>query len=316
MNRKLKLDFDKVSSLFLAYPEEVIDCGTDYSPATTVFNELIRNLPRKINLVVLVKTAEIRKKVEGLRRKNTITLINNELSNIWLRDTAGFNMGTHIAKPIFKPKYYRKHYEEANNIDQYMKIVHSILGMDMEKIPLIWDGGNLVTNGEIGFITKQILHDNKKTHTEDQIKEIITSHLDIEPIFLPVITDDPFGHSDGYLAFLNSDTIAISNYPKTWRRKDRNYLHAIKVIIKQHVSNVIEIKENPTKDVDEDIYSSKGNYVNFLQLGKDIYMPSFGDEEIEKWNKDILSKYGKVRMINCNELAQFGGLLHCISFTN
>ncbi len=316
MNRKLQLDFQKVSSLFLAYPEGVLDCGTDYTPATPVFDELIKSLSRKLNLVVMVKTAEQRKKVEGLRRKNTITLINNELSSIWLRDTAGFNMGTHIVKPIFKPKYYRKYYDEANNISQYMKVIHSILGVDMEKIPLIWDGGNLVTNGEVGFITEQIIHDNKKTHTEEKIKEIIKSHLDIEPIFLPVLPEDVFGHSDGYLAFLNTDTIAISVYPRNWKKKDRDYLQTIKTIVKRHISKVVEIKENLTGGVDEGISSAKGNYVNFLQLGKEIYMPSFGDGEIEKWNKDVLSKYGKVRMINCNELAQFGGLLHCISFTN
>ena len=43
----------------------------------------------------------------------------------------------------------------------------------MEKIPLIWDGGNLVTNGEIGFITDQILVDNKIVdNSEDKVDVI------------------------------------------------------------------------------------------------------------------------------------------------
>ena len=316
MDRKIQLDFEKVSTLFLAYPEGVIDCGIDYTSACSVFDDLIKNLPRKLNLVVLVKRAETRKKVEGMRKKNTITLINNELSTIWLRDTAGFNMGSHIVKPVFKPKYYRKHFEEAAEIDQYMKVIHSILGIDMVKIPLIWDGGNLVTNGEIGFITEQILIDNKKTHTENQITEIIKSKLGIVPIYLPVNSDDPFAHSDGYLAFTRKDTLAISSYSKKSRRKDLNYIQQVETIVRKHISNVVEINEQPANETNGDIPSAESNYINFLQLGKEIYMPSFGNEEMEKNNATALGKFGKVIQLQSEDLARFGGLLHCISFTN
>jgi len=315
-NRKLKLDFEGVTSLFLAYPEGVIDCGTDYTPASAVFDRLIKALPSKINLIVLTKTSSIAGKIEKLRKKRTITLVNSELSTIWMRDTAGFNVGTHIVKPIFKPKYYRKFYDEAERIDSYMRIIHSILKIDMEQIPLIWDGGNLVSNGEVGFITEQILIDNKKTHTESQIKDLIKSALGIDPIFIPALSDDIFGHSDGFLSFLRKDSIAIASYPKNWRRKEVSYLRDIKSIVKKHVSNVIELKENPSEEMQGAIYSSKGNYVNLLTLGKYILVPSFQDTEMENYNYDLLKPYGKIIPIDCNELAQFGGLLHCISFTN
>ncbi|MCU0405351.1 MAG: agmatine deiminase family protein [Ignavibacteriaceae bacterium] len=309
------MDFEKTTSLFLAYPEGVIDCVIDYSPASKVFDELIKAIPRKTNLVVFVKSAEISKKVSKLHR-NTTTLVNNELSSIWLRDSAGFNMGTHIVKPIFKPKYYRKYFEEAALIDQSMKIIHSILGIDMVKIPLIWDCGNLVTNGEIGFITDQVLADNKKSHDETQVKEIIQSHLKIEPILIQTHPDDIFGHSDAYLSFVNRNTIAISKYPEDADKKDLKYLEEVKTIVQKYISNVIEIKENPTFEEKNNIESAKGLYVNFQSLGNLIFMPSYGNSDEEKYNKDLLSRYGKVYPINCNELAAFGGLLHCISFTN
>lgn len=315
-NRKLKLDFEGVSSLFLAYPEKVIDCGTDYSSAKPVFDQIIRALPNKINLVVMTKTADIAEKVNKLRKRRTITLVNSELSTIWLRDTAGFNIGTQIVKPVFKPRYYRKYFEEAALIDSYMKIIHSILKIDMEKIPLIWDGGNLVTNGKIGFITEQILIDNKKTHTENEVKEIIKLHLGIEPIFIPVHSDDPFGHSDGFLTFLNKDTIAIASYPKNWRRKEVQYLKQLKTIVKRYVKDVIELQEKPVEEMHGNIYSAHGNYVNLLRLGKYIFMPSYNDKESDEYNTNLLKPFGKVIPINCNELAKFGGLLHCISFTN
>lgn len=223
MNRKLKLDFERTSSLFLAYPEGVVDCGVDYSPATAVFNDLIKALPWRTNLILFVKSTEILKKVNKLHKRATI-LVNSELSSIWIRDSAGFNMGTHIVKPIFKPRYYRKYFEEAALIDQNMKIIHSLLGVDMVKLPLIWDCGNLVTNGEIGFITDQILSDNKKTHNESQIKDLIREHLCIEPIIVPSHPDDVFGHTDAYMTFLNRTTLAIAKYPDTLNKKDIKYL--------------------------------------------------------------------------------------------
>jgi agmatine/peptidylarginine deiminase len=186
----------------------------------------------------------------------------------------------------------------------------------MIKIPLIWDCGNLVTNGEIGFITDQLLADNKKTHDETQIKEIIRANLKFEPIIIPTHTDDLFGHSDGYLSFLNHNTLAISKYPKNASKKDIKYLEEVKAIVNNHVSNVIEIRENPTYEENNGIESAKGLYVNLLSFGNLIFMPSYGDSDDEKYNRDLLSKCGKVYPIACDELAAFGGLLHCISFTN
>lgn len=315
-NRKLKLDFEEPSTLFLAYPEEVIDCGTDYTSAKPVFDRLINVLPSKLNLVVMTKTARIASNIEKMRRKRTTTFVNSELSSIWIRDYAGFNVESRIVKPIFKPRYYRKFFDEAAIIDSYGKIIHSILGVDMEKIPIIWDGGNLVTNGKIGFITDQVLIDNKKTHTEEEVKELIRSSLGIEPIIVPTFSEDPFAHTDGYMNFLDNDTIAFALYPSKWRRKELNYLKELINIVKKDVKNIVELKENPSEEMDGSIYSSKGSYVNFLKLGKLIFVPSFQDKETEDYNYNLLKPFGKVIPIDCSELAPFGGLLHCISITN
>lgn len=315
MNRKLKLDFERTSSLFLAYPEGVVDCGIDYSPAAEVFNDLIKALPWRTNLILFVKSAEILKKVSKLHRRSTI-LVNSEISSIWIRDSAGFNMGTHIVKPTFKPKYYRKYFNEAALIDQNMKIIHSLLGVDMVKLPLIWDCGNLVTNGEVGFITDQVFSDNKKTHDETQIKSLIREHLSIEPIIVPSHPDDVFGHTDAYMTFLNRTTLAIAKYPDTANKKDIKYLEQLREVVEKHVSSIVEIKENPTYEVKDEIESARGLFVNFLSLGDHIFMPSYGSSEDEKSNIELLSRYGKVHPIKCDNLASFGGLLHCVSFTN
>ena len=96
--------------------------------------------------------------------------------------------------------------------------------------------------------------DNKKTHSEQEIKDLIKSTLGIEPKFVPVYSDDPFGHSDGYMNFLDKDTIAIASYPKTWRRKELAYLKVLKTIVRRYVKNVVELNEKPAEEMHGNIY--------------------------------------------------------------
>jgi hypothetical protein len=64
-------------------------------------------------------------------------------------------MGIYIVRPIFKSGYYRKYFEEAAIINKLMKITQRIFGVDMKKIPLICDSGNMMSN------KAGLLHSNK-----------------------------------------------------------------------------------------------------------------------------------------------------------
>jgi hypothetical protein len=64
-------------------------------------------------------------------------------------------MGIYIVRSIFKSGYYRKYFEEAARINKFMKITQRIFGVDMKKIPFIWDSGNMMSN-KVG-----LLHSNK-----------------------------------------------------------------------------------------------------------------------------------------------------------
>jgi len=123
-------------------------------------------------------------------------------------------MGDKIVKPIFRPKsYWGAPISLADEISVNMRMMHSILNIDMISLPLIWDGGNLVTNGKVGFITERIIKDNKKKYTRKQIEKIINDTLKIKPVFITELKGDKLAHSDGYLAFINENTVLLSEYP-------------------------------------------------------------------------------------------------------
>ena len=109
-------------------------------------------------MFIFVKTKQIGEKIKNLRT-NLRYIVNSELKSIWLRDFASFNMDDKIVKPIF---YYEDNSNIALKINKSMRTLNYLLKKRLVDIDLIWDGGNLVTNGEIGFITERIIQDNKK----------------------------------------------------------------------------------------------------------------------------------------------------------
>jgi len=320
-NNKIKTDFSKIKELYLIYPERIKEDDCDYDELSDFYDELIKRIPKNIELNIFVKTKKIGEKITKLRT-NLNYIVNSELKSIWLRDFAGFNFDDKIVKPIFKPKYsYRK---TANLINKSMNTLNSILNKKIVNIPIIWDGGNLVTNGEVGFITERIIKDNKKKLSEEQVEEIIIENLNIKPIFIPVLKGDEIAHSDGYLAFLYKKKILLSEYPDSKDfKKDNEYVFQIKKILINNNFKPIRIQENPIGENNiKDIQSAKGIYINFLRLNNTIIMPIYkyekeDDNKYNEINEKILTDLGfDVIKINCDDLAKFGGVLHCISFTN
>ena len=87
------------------------------------------------------------------------------------------------------------------------------------------------------------------------------------------------------------------------------------------------------KDVPEDIcyygtrpasqiHGSGRIYANYLQLNDTFILPQYtitktdNETDYNSINNDIVSRFGKVLTINCDDLGKFGGIPHCINFTD
>jgi agmatine/peptidylarginine deiminase len=321
----IRPDFAKVERLLLIYPARISEDSSDYNTLTDFYDELIALVPSDIHVIVLVKSRVIEDRIKGLRKRLEY-IVHKELSTIWLRDVAGFNCGDRIVKPIFRPRYYRGAFRRAEKIDHSMELISEILGKELVRVPLVWDGGNLVTNGKIGIITARILKENPQ-YREAQIADMIREYLQIEPVFVPELEGDVLGHADGYVAFLDERTAVVSEYPARWHERDRQYVRTMAELLQGYgikVVRIMDCPEGPSRGRKKrwKIQSAKEIYVNFLRLNETFMLPQFSFDEIlreddyNSLNKNILAKYGDVIPINCDQLAKFGGVLHCISFTD
>jgi agmatine/peptidylarginine deiminase len=321
----IKTDFSKVERLVLVYPLNILEAGYDYRVLVPFYDQLIVLVPEEIRITVFVKSEEIGQRIKDLRENLDYVVLKGH-STIWLRDTAGFNCGDVIVKPIFKPEYYKGAWGQAEKIDRNMQVVADVLSKRLERLPLVWDCGNLVTNGKIGFITRRLFEDNP-SFTEDEVADMIRGHLGIEPVFLHEPPKDPLAHTDGYVAFVKENTALVSSYPDHWDENDRKYVADISRELVSRGIKVMTIYDNPENKYyygtgKSGIPSARGIYVNFLQLNNTFIVPEYSFAfsgnplDYNSRNRMALGKFGNVIPINCDRLAEFGGVLHCISFTD
>ncbi|WP_035558181.1 agmatine deiminase family protein [Hymenobacter sp. IS2118] len=321
----LLTDFAPVRQVYLVFPDQVVGEGWDYSPLAGFYIQLLKAIPADLEVVLLVKSSCIANRLKANSVRERIRyVVHNELESIWLRDYAGFNMGTHLVKPVFSPK----------RIGDNMKLLHSLLGVDLVALPLVWDGGNLVSNGRYGFVsTRMLQHNTKKSKPTEQVTieleepresigRVIQAALQIQPVWVELPGADKLAHTDGYVAFISPNKALVSTFPEAWAHKypkDQQCVDALAQQLRELDIKVVRIQEQP-QDVagPSPIDSAVGLYVNMLQLNGHWLVPTYGLEG----EREILTQLerlnpgGSIIPIECTELAKLGGVLHCISFCN
>lgn len=329
----MNCDFEKVSNIILAYP---LNFKNEFSKCTSVIDELIDQLPKDINVQIVTTNEDALNQLDNLHSDRAFqTLLLEKWDDIWMRDCLGFINGNKFVKPIYFPKYceYKNRWNYFKHINKTSrKIINHFIDKPIIDFPLIWDGGNLMHNNKIAFITSKIVEDNP-SFTQDYIEKMIAEKLDIIPVIIPRQQNDVIGHVDGYMAFVNENNIAISNYPDmAFLKKDNEYLEQLRLVASMKGINVIRINDRP---VDEAIacncnkfrrkgcyYTAKGNYINNLRINNTVILPEYTlstkreTDYYNQSNKEIYQSMGfDVKTVNCDLLAQFGGSLHCLSFT-
>ncbi|MCC3158653.1 agmatine deiminase family protein [Hymenobacter sp. 15J16-1T3B] len=307
---RLRRDFDPVKQLFLVYPTDVREGTWDYSSLAAFYDRLLSAVPESIEVVVLVKSSRLALELSRRRLRQRVQyVVHSELESIWLRDYAGFNMGSHLAKPSFYPK----------RIGDNMKLLHSLMGTDMKPLDLVWDGGNLVTNGRCAFISDRLLKHNPKK-TKADIEQIISSELQVKPVWVQLPEYDTLAHTDGYMTFISENVVLVSTYSEAWSRKHPEDQQCVDALARHATTEglqVIRILEHPDSSADKKgMQSAVGTYLNMLLLNDTCLIPAYGLPGEQELAQLLRQYFPTVVSIDCSELARYGGILHCISFCN
>ena len=183
---------------------------------------------------------------------------------------------------------------------------------------LIIDGGNITKSKSKLILTKKIYKENSNL-LQKTINNELRKLLKVKDIFiLPIFPFDYTGHSDGMVRFVNENQLLVADYSKeskSWQKKMKTALDKIEKAGIELIPfpNIISTKKNKYGDC-----TAIGIYINFAQIGKHILFPQFdimNDEKALKKIKEIYKEpeYNVIPILS-NEIAEYGGVLNCITW--
>ncbi|MFD2144119.1 agmatine deiminase family protein [Mucilaginibacter antarcticus] len=313
----------------MAYPKGF---SNEYEILVEFYDRLIELIPRDIKLFVITNTRKTERELKARfkHKPNVDTLVINYFDEIWLRDCMGVFAGDKIYKFNYSPNYCTLS-KETNYYRYLNKLTKQALTeaftSQIIEVPLNIDGGNFVHNTEMVFMTEKVYEDNPGKDVESIIKQ----YTGLDAIVVGRNYYDVIGHTDGYMAFKDKDTVFISEYPQlSHLKRDVDYVNMLKSVAVNNGLKVLPIFDNPAdepiqcacknKKTRSCLFSARGVYVNYIRFNECIIMPEYSEPNNSptdyNWmNKQWLESQGfDVLTINCDALAKFGGSLHCISF--
>ena len=170
------------------------------------------------------------------------------------------------------------------------------------------DGGNVVfsPSKEKVIISDRVFSENHGI-SEAELTAKLEKLLEASLIIIPSLKSDMTGHADGMVRFADENTV-VTNAPLS----PYGFETKVKKSLQNYGINVIDFPYFFSKGG-----SAVGCYLNFLETEKTIFLPMFGvdtDNGAINKAKSVFNK--KIIPVNINEIAEYGGLLNCISWAN
>lgn len=188
-------------------------------------------------------------------------------------------------------------------------------GLAYKLIPtdIILDGGNVVLADDFVLLTDKIYAENKCQSLQDNEKLLnkIQEAFQRTPIIIPWKQkgNDVYGHTDGTVKAMPTLSPRPNLMISPLFKYERDSLY--KTLGKDFTLNEIEFSERGTN-----FEKYAWAYINFLQVGNKILVPSFGLPCEPSVMEQIRNLYPNciVNSIEMREIADQGGALHCITW--
>lgn len=239
----------------------------------------------------------------------------------WARDYMPVQLGKNeFLKYRYYPDYLvkSKKKDDINSITDSAKVLRG-MGINCHSTKLIIDGGNMITCGPYIVMTDKVFTENGYEKGNESFKTILETELKHPVIIIPwnmhgdfyADDTDKYGHSDGFIRWCGNNRILMGNhgdrYPKE-AKAIREILESFGFVVTEMSFND-KVSASPCTDLN-------WAYINFLQVGKNIIMPTFNIEEDSIAQQYIQEAFPECNIfkIDSTEIAFEGGALHCISW--
>ena len=231
--------------------------------------------------------------------------------HIWARDY----MPIQLEKDKFMVHKYSPDYLVGfeDYIPDYEAIVKD-LNLNCIVTDIDMDGGNVVKCGKKVIMTNKIIGGNLLPYVEDikdglkrRLINSLEDYMKAEIILIPQDRYDEYGHADGMVRYIGANDVLMNCYENL----DPNLHDQLKDILSRHFH--VETLHFKIPRCSKYVWA----YINFLQVGRCIFVPGLGIEEDKLAIEQIQSFYPNHKVIlidGCMDLVREGGALNCISW--
>ena len=252
------------------------------------------------------------------------TILEFNMGDIWMRDFSPVRSNKQVLfnyQPSYlskaDSKYIQTRFEKFrkhNNFHHWMPIKHS----------LVLDGGNVVDNFvDKAILTDRVCKDNPK-YSKYAIVEEFKSVLGY--CYIAIIPDlgDRTGHSDGIVAFIDENVVAITALPEA---DDKLLRAAMEEAFGVNTVKMVTLPSICPNETWKGFDSACGLHVNLIYTMTHLYVPIFGkccenqqksqSEELDSQVLSIIQSNTSKKVIPINvpyKVCRMGGSVRCLSW--
>ena len=185
----------------------------------------------------------------------------------------------------------------------------------MSHYDIILDGGNVVTCAGHLVLTDKVFQENGKEKYDPDFCDYISHVLDSRVIFLPWHCDNPqepdadvYGHADGLVHWAGDNRVLMTNHRDSFPEEADEIRYRLEAVGFEVIEMLFDVP-NPNRDYN-------WAYINYLQVGNKIIVPTFGipeDKQALEYIRDA-NPGCVVRGFRMREIAKNGGAIHCITW--
>ena len=309
----------------------LIGCHNQIRLMPQLFGNIAKAISGKVPIFGIVSDeSQARAGVELIRNlglpPDSMRFLVNPSDSIWIRDYAPFILRYDEENTMMvDAKYRTRSSRQFRRKDEMMGIQFAkMLNLPVRSIPLLLEGGNMISNGDGLLLTSsKTLSLNKNGdngYNDQQLVNIFSDYLGVNGVFAVAALDgEPNGHIDMFMTMLSKNLAVIAEIspsvdPVNSARLNETARFVSKITTS---SGPIVVKRIPMPPKWGDDWRS---YTNVIFANGTLLMPSFSDvdpaveQKVMEIYQSSLPEGWEVKKVNCDQLVNLHGQLHCISY--
>jgi agmatine/peptidylarginine deiminase len=293
-----------------------------------VLFDVISHASQHVQVCLLVRDeAHQRALADKLRRANlaqaNVRFLEAPFAEVWVRDfgpfvVKSFNGGYELldlgyAQSLSDPS------PDRQLDDGVPSAVATSLGMQAVRVPLVVDGGNLLSNGAGLCVTTSTLQEANPGLSWDQIGDLVRRHFGgRQLVVLDTLVGEPSGHADMFCTFTAPDTIVVASCdprldPQNAAILDQNARRLSGLETPCGPLKVVRLPMRPRREL------RWMTYTNVIYANGLLLVPSYAPDADPEVERQVLATYRgllpgwRIVSIQAAPLLDGLGSLHCVA---